>query len=91
MSLPGFTADVSLYTSPQHYRTATTFNQASRVLSPAISPSLVLPAACDRQCLSSCQLDCSFHCEDLPRSAKVACIRRCLNECRVDCGCRPRF
>ncbi len=87
MSLPGFTADVSLYTSPQHYRTATTFGQAGRVLSPAISPSLVLLATCNRECLSNCPEACSLDCQDLVGSAKGACLRACRNACRADCGC----
>jgi hypothetical protein len=87
MSLPGFTADVSLYTSPQHYRTATTFGQADRVLSAAISPSLVLPAACDQECRFNCLDACTPDCLELVGSAKGACLRACRNACRADCGC----
>lgn len=89
MSLPGFTAEVSLYTSSQQYRTATTSGQAGRVV--AISPALVLPAACDRECRTNCLSSCTPDCLDLVGGAKGRCLRGCHRSCSQDCGCRPLF
>ena len=84
MNLPGFTADRSLYTSPQHYRTATTFGQASHVA--AISPSLVLPAACDEQCHLDCLNALIPDCLEFNRPPGL-CLLLARRTCNRGCGC----
>ena len=91
MSFPGFTAQVSLYASPRHYRSASTLGQTHHALNPVVSPALLLPAACDQQCRTACKSTCIPDCFDLFGNAKGACLRACERECSQDCGCKPRF
>jgi hypothetical protein len=86
MSFPGFTAEVSVYTTQRHYSMAAHAQPGSGAISPALLISLVQPAAC-QPCFDDCSSTCSDVCSDLSGSAKVRCVVNCMRSCSKACGC----
>ena len=83
MSMPGFTADASLYTTRQQYRQAGSIDQVGAVVQPAYH--------CNPTCLSNCVDLCidPSDCWDLPNpQARASCLRAaaaCRAACRHRC------
>jgi hypothetical protein len=86
MNFPGFTAEVSLYSTQRHYYMAAHTQQRSGAISPVILDSLVQPAACE-PCFGECQDACIPPCFELVGSARGACLRNCARSCSKACGC----
>jgi len=86
MSFPGFTAEVSLYSTQRHYYRAVHAPQRSGAINPVLLSSLVQPAACE-PCFGECQDACIPDCFELFGSARGACLRNCARSCSKACGC----
>jgi hypothetical protein len=88
MSFPGFTAEVSLYSTQRHYYMAAHAQQRSDAISPAMLRSLVQPAAC-QPCYGECQDACieSSSCFEMVGGGRGACLRSCARSCSKACGC----
>jgi hypothetical protein len=89
MSLPGFTAEVSLHRTLGQYFFTTNSNRMSSAVNPAMMNSLIQPAACNYQgCWEPCQFDCVESCSDFIGSARSRCVTRCSRDCDSICGCK---
>ena len=86
MSFPGFTAEVSLYSTQRHYYMAVHTQQRSGAISPVMLGSLVQPAACE-PCFGECQDACTPGCFELVGSARGRCLTACARSCSKACGC----
>jgi hypothetical protein len=79
-TLPGFTAQVSLYKTSSCYFTARAHRQTGGA---------VYPALLDQNCFDACHdSNCVQDCFDLPGWPKTACISYCRNQalkCREAC------
>jgi hypothetical protein len=75
MSLPGFTAEVSLYQTNGHYRMALTFASVEGTLQLA---------------QDNCFQECMFDCIHLPNHpSNLECMHRCRCECFGNCPPPP--
>jgi hypothetical protein len=78
MTMPGFTAEVALYRTNEHYHTIGTLTQAAAAIQPA-----QLGETCS-QCCERCFQSCFDGCLTL------TCLRRCFRRCNFLCGgCCP--
>jgi hypothetical protein len=73
MSLPGFTADSSVYRTSGHYQMTAGFDANTGIIRPQ--------QACDLECAAGCADACS----DLTGREHA----QCIISCRTECGCIP--
>lgn len=73
MTIPGFTAEVTLYRTNGHYRMAGHFSHAEEALHPALF-ALAL-SSCDPDCLGGCLPNCEG------RFDRIQCRRECGAQC----------
>ena len=86
MRLPGFTADVSLYSTQRHYSMVAHAQPSRGAINPALLRSLLQPAACE-PCFGECQDACAPGCFELVGSARGRCLTACARSCSKACGC----
>jgi hypothetical protein len=79
MTMPGFTAEASLYRPGAHYRGTVTFGQTEGTLQPAQ----------DANCLARCRAACNLSCSGLFGRERAMCIRECRLECLDICSAPP--
>jgi hypothetical protein len=79
MTMPGFTAESSVYRTSRHYQ---------MTAGVAAHGNVVQPQICDTRCLSNCRSVCRG--DFPPGSAQNECFADCFNECcntvPVTCG-----
>ena len=68
-TIPGFTAETSIYGTKNRYRTSGVLYSANQMVHPA--------DYVDPMCLDGCMRDCTIECADMFGSGKAACIRMC--------------
>jgi hypothetical protein len=76
MSMPGFTAEATLYETRNRYHIAADYQRIAQVV---VYPAYYL----DQQCYVGCRSTCD--CSDLFGAARGACLRACRQECLEDC------
>jgi hypothetical protein len=75
-SVPRFTAEVSLYSTSNHYYTRSVYLPSA--------PKVYLTDYVDQACLGTCLVDCGDFCAGTSGSAKSGCISLCAAE-NADC------
>ena len=79
MTMPGFTAEASLYMTSEQYWQASSFEPGDMIV-----PQTILPH-CDLECLGDC-LDGMPDCWELPPGANCGAIQRAYRAmCRREC------
>jgi hypothetical protein len=76
MSMPGFTAEATLYETRNRYHTAADYQRNAQVV---VYPAYYL----DEQCYVRCRETCD--CSDLQGWARGACSRACMRGCDRAC------
>jgi hypothetical protein len=89
MSLPGFTAEVSLHRTLAHYFLSANSQQMIGAINTVAMNSQIQPAACNDDCYAQCQDSCieGSGCLEMIGNGKGACLRRCARSCGSACGC----